>query len=432
MIQSLSVRLLASALAATLLLGSVHAETKRSRRSPAGGPKPAPTQAAAEGASPRSTGTAVNAPAATGEAADGVLAPQIAARSWLLLDTTTGQTLAWAQPDLRIEPASLTKLMTAYLVFGALREGKLSKTSRPPVSQAAWKAIGSRMFVDPAAPASLEELLNGMIIQSGNDASIILAEAVAGSETGFAQLMNRQAERLGMTGSSFRNATGLPDPQHYTTAHDLGILASRLIKDFPQEYASYYSRKEYSYGGIRQPNRNRLLFIDPSVDGMKTGHTDAAGYCLIASAKREQPGTGIGRRLISVVLGTASDSARAIESQKLLNFGYQNWDAVRVFSKSQEAATLDVWKGQAPQLKAGFDEDVVVAVPKGQGERLKAEIERIKPLTAPIVKEQRVGTLRVRLGEKVLLERPLLALSEVQQAGLFGRLWDTIRLWISN
>jgi D-alanyl-D-alanine carboxypeptidase (penicillin-binding protein 5/6) len=360
-----------------------------------------------------------------------VAPPALAARSWLLVDVTTGQTLASNEPDAKVEPASLTKLMTAYLAFAAIRDKRLAPDQRPPVSQAAWKAIGSRMFVDPAKPATVDELLRGMIVQSGNDASIILAEAIAGSEEAFAQLMNREAQRMGLKNTQFRNATGLPDPQHYSTARDLATLSGRLIVDFPQQYA-LYSLKEYTYNGIRQPNRNRLLFIDPSVDGVKTGHTEAAGYCLIASSRREQPGGGFQRRVLSVVLGTASEAARAIESQKLLNFAFQNYDAVKVFGKDQAAGTYQVWKGATGEVKAGFDADVMVSVPRGQAAAIKAEIERVQPLVAPIAKGQRIGTLRVRLGDQVLAERPLQALAAVEQAGVFGRAWDTIRLWMAR
>jgi len=364
-------------------------------------------------------------------AAAQIPAPSLAARSWLLLDVTTGQSLAASDADRKVEPASLTKLMTAYLVFAALKEKRLTLEQRPPVSQAAWKAIGSRMFVDPAKPATVDELLHGMIIQSGNDASIILAEAVAGSEEAFAQLMNREAQRMGLTNTQFRNATGLPDPQHYSTARDLATLATRLILDFPQNYG-LYAQKEYAYNGIRQPNRNRLLFIDPSVDGVKTGHTEAAGFCLIASSRREQPGAGFQRRLLSVVLGTASEAARAIESQKLLNFGYQGYDAVRLFGKDQAAGSYQVWKGAANEVKAGFAGEVIVAVPKGQTGAVKAEIERTQPLVAPIAQGQRIGTLRVKLGDQVIAERPLLALAAVEPAGMVGRAWDTLRLWLGK
>jgi D-alanyl-D-alanine carboxypeptidase (penicillin-binding protein 5/6) len=365
-------------------------------------------------------------------AAAQVTVPTLAARSWLLLDGSSGQTLGAYEPDLKIEPASLTKLMSAYLVFAAVKEKKLALDLRPPVSTPAYKAIGSRMFVDPAKPATVEELINGMIVQSGNDATMILAEAVSGSEEAFAALMNREAQKMGLKNTQFRNSTGLPDAQHYSTARDLSILGMRLIEDFPEYYARYYSKRDYTFNNIRQPNRNRLLAIDPTVDGVKTGHTDAAGYCLIASARREQPGAGFTRRLLSVVLGTASESARAIESQKLLNFGFQSFDAVPVFRKGQAAGTYPVWKGQAREVQAGFDQDVVVTVPKGQAEKLKADIERVTPLVAPLAQGQRIGTLRVRLDDKVLVERPVLALATIEEAGLFGRLWDGVRLWFAK
>jgi D-alanyl-D-alanine carboxypeptidase (penicillin-binding protein 5/6) len=358
--------------------------------------------------------------------------PSLAARSALLLDMSSGQTLAATDADMKIEPASLTKLMTAYLVFAALRDKKLTPDQRPPVSAPAYKAIGSRMFVDPAKPATVDELLHGMIVQSGNDASIVLAEAIAGTEAGFAELMNREAERLGMKNTRYRNATGLPDPAHYTTARDLARLTVRLIEDFPQDYAKYYSLKEYTYNKIRQPNRNRLLFLDPSVDGVKTGHTDAAGYCLIASSRREQAGSGFHRRLLSVVTGTASESARAIESQKLLNYGFQNYEAAKVLTAGQPLGRYQVWKGAANDVPAGFDQDVFVTVAKGQAGAIKAEVERVQPLIAPVARGQRIGTLRVKLGDQVLAERPVLALAAVDQAGVFGRAWDTIRLWINK
>jgi len=358
--------------------------------------------------------------------------PSLAARSSLLLDMSSGQTLAATDVDMKIEPASLTKLMTAYLVFAALRDKKLTPDQRPPVSALAYKAIGSRMFVEPAKPATVDELLHGMIVQSGNDASIVLAEAVAGTEAGFAELMNREAERIGMKNTRFRNATGLPDPAHYTTARDLGLLAVRLIEDFPQAYAKYYSLKEYTYNRIRQPNRNRLLFLDPTVDGVKTGHTDAAGYCLIASSRREQAGSGFHRRLLSVVTGAASESARAIESQKLLNYGFQNFEAVKVLTAGQPLGNYQVWKGAANEVSAGFVADVFVTVAKGQAGAIKAEVERVQPLIAPVARGQRIGTMRVKLGDQVLAERPVLALAAVEQAGVFGRAWDTIRLWINK
>ncbi len=368
-------------------------------------------------------------------ALDGALAqvspPTIAARSWLLLDATTGQILAEHEPDAKIEPASLTKIMTAYLAFDALKEKRLTLDQRPAVSQAAYKAIGSRMFVEPTRPATVEELLNGVIVQSGNDASIVLAEALAGSEAGFAEQMNRTAQRMGMRNTQFRNATGLPDPQHYTTARDLALLAARLIEDFPDQY-SLYSKRDYTYNNIRQPNRNRLLAIDPSVDGMKTGHTEAAGYCLIASARRDLPGGNGSRRLISVVLGAASESARAIESQKLLNHGFQNFEAVRIYAKGQPAGSYEVWKGQEDAVDGGFEREVMLAVPRGQANQVKAEIERVQPLVAPIAQGQRIGTLRVRIGDRLVAERPLTALKGVEPAGWFGRTWDALRMMIAR
>lgn len=364
-------------------------------------------------------------------AAQQVAAPTIAARSWLLLDVTSGQVLASHEPDIKIEPASLTKLMTAHLTFDALEAKRLALDARPPVSQAAWKAIGSRMFVDPAKPATVEELLNGLIVQSGNDASIILAEAVAGTEQAFAELMNREAQRLGMKNTQFRNATGLPDPQHYTTARDLALLATRVVSDHP-DYFPMYSKKEYTFNNIRQPNRNRLLFIDPTVDGLKTGHTEAAGYCLIATARRDQPGAGFQRRLLSIVLGASSESVRAIESQKLLNWGFQNFDAVRVQAARQPSGNYQVWKGAADTVAGGLDADLVVTVPRGQADKVKGEVERLRPLVAPIGEGERIGTLRVKLDDQVIAERPLVALQAVAQAGWFGRSWDSIRMMFAK
>ena len=403
----------AVALVAALLAAAPQAGAQPKGKAPAAAPAP--------------SGAATAPTAAT----QGLLlqgAPQIAAKSWLLVDVTTGQLLAASEPDMRVEPASLTKLMTAYLVFNAVRERKLALDARPPVSTAAWKAIGSRMFVDPAKPATVEELLRGLIVQSGNDAAIILAEALGGSEQAFAAQMNREAQRLGMRNTSFTNASGLPDAQHYSTARDLAILTSRLIEEHPDFY-KLYSEREYTYNNIKQPNRNRLLFVDPTVDGVKTGHTDAAGYCLIASSRREQAGQGFSRRLLSVVLGTASEAARAIESQKLLNYGFANFDVVRLYQKDQPAASYRVWKGAADEVKAGFQSSVLVTVARGSGDRVKGEIERMQPLVAPIEKGQRIGTLRVRLDDKVISEQPLVALEPVAQAGWFGRAWDTMRLW---
>ena len=358
-----------------------------------------------------------------------VAAPDIAARSWLLMDVTTGTTLAARDPDMRIEPASLTKLMTAYIVFEALRDKRLTLDQRPPVSQAAYKATGSRMFVDPREPARIDELLNGLIVQSGNDAAVILAETVGTTEAQFAKVMNAEAKRLGMTNSHFTNASGLPDPEHYTTARDLAILTAHLIVEFP-EYYKLYSQREYTYNGIRQPNRNRLLFTDSTVDGVKTGHTQAAGYCLISSAMREDPSLGIGRRLLSVVIGATSEASRAIESQKLLNFGYQNYQLLRLYKKGEPLESYRVYKGKVPEVRAGFLDDVMVSVARNDADKVKGEVERAEPLLAPIPAGTRLGTLRVKLADRALLERPLVALDNVEAAGWFGRAWDTIKLWI--
>ena len=357
------------------------------------------------------------------------IGPTIAAKAWVLYDVSSNQVLAAHEPEKTLDPASLTKLMTAYLSFAALKEGRLKLDQRPPVSQKAWKAVGSRMFVDPGKPASVDELLKGMIVQSGNDASVILAEALAGSEEAFAQHMNREAQRIGLKNTQYRNATGLPDPQHYSSAYDLALLASRLIREFPDRYA-LYSMREYSYNNIKQPNRNRLLAIDPSVDGLKTGHTDAAGWCLVASSRRKDSGSQQERRLLSVVLGAASESARLVESQKLLNWGFQNTDAVLLHPAGKQVAQYKVRRGASSEVSAGFDGALSVVVPKGSGARVKTDLIRIDPLVAPIPKGQRIGTARISLDGQALSEVPLVALSEVQAAGWFGRAWDTIMQWV--
>ncbi len=348
--------------------------------------------------------------------------PALAAKSWVLFDPGSGQVLAAANPDERVEPASLTKIMTAYVAFAALGQKTLSLQQTVSVSQRAWKASGSRMFIEPGKPVSVEQLLRGMIVQSGNDASIALAEAIAGSEDVFAQRMNVEAQRLGLKGTHFANATGLPDPQHYTTARDMATLSAALIRDFPADYA-LHAQKEYTYNGIRQANRNRLLWLDASVDGVKTGHTDAAGYCLVASAKRGS------RRLISVVMGTASDQIRVQESLKLLNFGFQFYDTVVLYKAGQTVSTMRVWKGAQPALRAGFQHDFVLSLPKGQAARLKAEFASRQPLVAPVAPGQRVGTMRLTFEGRSIGEYPVVALDAVPVAGWFGRMWDTIRLW---
>jgi D-alanyl-D-alanine carboxypeptidase (penicillin-binding protein 5/6) len=351
-------------------------------------------------------------------------APRVTGKSWMLGDLTSGQVLVAEKADERIEPASLTKLMTAYLVFAALHDKKFTLEQPVPVSPRAWRAPGSRMFIEPRKPVTVDELIKGMEVQSGNDACIALAEAVGGSEEVFVQMMNREAARLGMTNSHFMNATGLPDAQHYSTARDLYTLAAAVIRDFPEEYARYYAIKEFRYNSITQPNRNRLLWLDPTVDGVKTGHTEAAGYCLIASAKRGP------RRLLSVLLGSTSESARAQESQKLLNWGYQLFDSVKLYGSGEVVRTLEVWKGAASGVKAGAKGDLYVTVPKGDAPKLKADLVSQRPLIAPIAQGQQVGTLRVALDGKLLAEYPLIALEPVGAAGILGRAWDTLRLWI--
>ena len=351
--------------------------------------------------------------------------PALAAKSWLLIESASGQELAAQAADERLEPASLTKLMTAYLTFAAIKQGTIKLDQTVPVSEKAWKAQGSRMFIKVNTQVGVEDLIKGMIVQSGNDACIALAEAIAGSEENFAQMMNREAQRLGMKSTNFRNAAGLPDPQHYTTARDLATLAAALVRDFPAEYAKYYSIKEFRYNNITQPNRNRLLWIDPTVDGMKTGYTEAAGYCLISSAKRGD------RRLLSVVLGTASDGVRAQESLKLLNYGFQFYEAVRLYAKDQAVSSLKVWKGSSATVKAGFQNDFIISIPKGFAPRLQTELLSQQPLVAPVAAGQPIGTLKVSLDGKPYGEYPVVAIEAVPVAGAFGRAIDSIRLWFN-
>ena len=350
--------------------------------------------------------------------------PQVTGRAWMVVDVSSGQILAAEKPDERFEPASLTKLMTAYLVFAALKEKKLALEQQVNVSERAWRAPGSRMFIELKKPVSVDELIRGMIVQSGNDACVALGEQLAGSEEAFAAMMNREADRLGMKNTKYMNASGLPDPQHYSTARDLQLLASALIRDFPEQYAQYYSLREYRYNGITQVNRNRLLWLDNTVDGMKTGFTEAAGYCLVASSKRGP------RRMLSVLLGSTSESMRAQESQKLLNWGFQFFDAVRLYAGNEPVKEIEVWKGARASLKAGFRGDLVVTVPKGQGEKLKAELLSHSSLVAPVAAGTRVGNLRVTLDGKPVGEYPVIALEEVPAAGIFVRAWDTLRLWL--
>ena len=347
--------------------------------------------------------------------------PAIAARSFLLLDYHSRQTLAAQNASERVEPASLTKLMTAYLTFAALKQKRIEPAQTVPVSERAWKAEGSRMFIEPRKAVTVEELMRGMIVQSGNDACLALAELVGGSEEAFAKMMNEQAQRLSMKNTNFMNSTGLPNPQHYSTAQDLALLAIAIIRDFP-EYHPLYAMKEYRYNNVTQANRNRLLWTDPTVDGMKTGYTENAGYCLIASARRGE------RRLLSVVLGAASEAARAAESQKLLNYGFQNYDSVKLYEKSQTVTSLPVWKGMINSVKAGFLDDLYVSLPKGQADKVKASLESRQPLLAPVAAGQPIGAMKLTLDGKPYAEVPVVALENVALAGVFGRGWDSIRL----
>ncbi len=357
--------------------------------------------------------------------------PVMAVKAYLLMDVTANQVLAAKDPDMAVEPASLTKLMTAYLVFDALKSRKIDIKQTLSVSERAWKMPGSRMFIDPKMKVPVEDLIKGMIVQSGNDATVALAEGVAGSVERFVQLMNEQAKLLGMNSTVYKNPEGLTAPGHTTTARDLALLATRLMRDFP-DYVPYYAIKKYRYEGTpaaNDSNRNLLLFRDASVDGLKTGHTQAAGYCLVASAKREFPNVGA-RRLLSVVLGADSENARANESQKLLNWGYSAFDAVKLFDANQAVVTPPIWKGKESVVKLGSVRPLVVAVPSGSAAQLKTQVVRPDPLVAPFAKGQAVGSLKVMQGDKALFEVPLLVLEPVEQAGVLGRAWDAVRLWI--
>jgi D-alanyl-D-alanine carboxypeptidase (penicillin-binding protein 5/6) len=357
--------------------------------------------------------------------------PEIAARAYLLVDLTAQQTLAELDADKPIEPASLTKLMTAYIVFDALKAKKITLQQTFGVSERAWKMPGSRMFIDPKMKVPVEDLIKGMIVQSGNDATMALAEGVGGTVEHFVQMMNAQAKVLGMKSTGYKNPEGLTEPGHISTARDLSILAGRLMQDFP-DYVGYYAIKKYRYPGTpaaNENNRNLLLFRDPSVDGLKTGHTDAAGFCLIATAKREAPGVGQ-RRLLSIVLGASSENARATESQKLLNWGYTAFDAIKLFDANQAVVTPNVWKGRGSQVKLGRFAPIVVAVPAGAAGRIQTQVARPEPLVAPLNRGQAVGALKVTLDQKPLVDVPLLVLETVEQAGFVGRAWDTVRLWV--
>jgi D-alanyl-D-alanine carboxypeptidase (penicillin-binding protein 5/6) len=358
-------------------------------------------------------------------------APEIAAKAYLLLDVTANQILASRDLDMPVEPASLTKLMSAYLVFDALKSKKIDMKQTLSVSERAWKMPGSRMFIDPKMKVPVEDLIKGMIVQSGNDATMALAEGVGGTAERFVQMMNEQAKVLGMNSTSYKNPEGLTEAGHTTTARDLATLSMRLLNDFP-EYVGTYAIKKYRYPGTpaaNDSNRNLLLFKDPTVDGLKTGHTNAAGYCLVATAKRDFPNVG-SRRLMAIVLGTSSEIARANEAQKLLNWGYTAFEAVKLFDAGQAVATPAIWKGKASTVKLGRADALVVAVPTGSAAQIKTQLARPDPLVAPVTKGQTIGSLKVFRGEQLWVEMPLQALDAVEQAGVFGRAWDALRLWI--
>ena len=357
--------------------------------------------------------------------------PEIAARQYILMDLASNQVLAERDADAQADPASLTKLMTAYLVFNAVRDKKLTLEQTLSVSQRAWaerKGGGSLMFIDTTMKPTVAELLRGLIVQSGNDAAIALAEGVGGTVENFVASMNRQAQAWGLKNTQFRNVAGLSEAGHYSSARDVALVAARIVLDHPESYA-LYSIRQYTFNNIKQDNRNMLLGRDPTVDGMKTGYTEAAGYCLVASAVRDTPAGK--RRLVSVVMGTASREARAAESQKLLNWGWQAWDSVRLFEVGKPLVTVPVWKGEKPEAKLGAQGGLVVTVPKGEGDKLKTTIERTDPLMAPLTAGQPVGLIKITTtGGSTITTRPLVALEPVALAGFFGRAWDALRLWI--
>jgi len=355
--------------------------------------------------------------------------PTVSGKTYILRDFSSGAILAEQNSHERIAPASLTKLMTAYLSFKAVKQGHLKLDQTIPVSENAWKGrIGcggtqsSCMFIAPDIPVTVDELLHGMIIQSGNDACVALAEAIAGSEQAFADLMNKEAARLGMKDTHFLNASGLDEDGHYTTAYDLSLLAAALIRDFPGEYDRLYKVKEYTYNKIKQMNRNRLLWIDPAVDGMKTGHTNSAGYCLTASAKHGD------MRLISVLTGAPSENARIIDSQKLLNYGFMFYETRLLYKQGQTISRLKVWKGEQNVLEATVAENLYATLPKGKYDKLSAQVTSKQPLIAPISAGQQVGSLQLSLDGKPLAQYPLVAAKEIPVAGIFGRLWDSLKL----
>lgn len=351
--------------------------------------------------------------------------PDLPANSYLLQDFASGDLLVAHQPDLRVEPASITKMMTSYVVFKELAAGKIQLDDMVTISENAWRTEGSRMFVEPDTRVSVEDLVKGMVIQSGNDASVALAEHIAGTEGAFAELMNLYADRLGLSSSNYTNATGLPDPEHYTTARDVATLSAALVREFPDYYA-WYSEKEFTYNDIRQHNRNTLLWRDPAVDGLKTGHTESAGYCLASTAERD------GMRLIAVVMGSASESSRANESQALLNYGFRFFETTELYAAGDTLAQAEVWKGTEDTVALGLKQDFHLTVPRGRYDDLEAELEIRPRLSAPLEQGEVAGQLRIKLEGAVLGQRDVVALSAVPEAGVIGRSWDGLKLWIGG
>jgi D-alanyl-D-alanine carboxypeptidase (penicillin-binding protein 5/6) len=351
--------------------------------------------------------------------------PQIGANSYLLVDFNSDRILVEQNADLRVEPASITKLMTAYVVFSELDQGNITLEETVTISEKAWRTGGSRMFIEPDMQVTVEDLIRGMVVQSGNDASVALAERVAGSEEAFASLMNHYAELLGMANTNFTNSTGLPDPEHYTTARDIAMLSAATIRDFP-DYYPWYSEKEFTFNNIRQHNRNTLLWRDPAIDGLKTGHTEAAGYCLASSAKRD------GMRLVSAVMGSSSESSRASETQTLLNYGFRFFETVQLYEAGQELAPARVWKGMVEEVMVGLTDPVFVTIPRGRYDDLEAQVQIEPQLSAPLEAGTVVGTINVKLGEELVASRQLVTMSIVEEAGFFGSTWDSLKLWMNG
>lgn len=351
--------------------------------------------------------------------------PDLAASSWVLMDASTGQLLVNHNGDQRLPPASLTKMMTAYIVEQEIDGGSISDSDMVSISENAWRTGGSRMFIQEGTQVSVENLLRGVVVQSGNDASVALSEYVAGSESAFADLMNQQAQRMGMQNSHFMNPTGLPHDDHYSSAHDLSILARHIITDFPDHY-QVYSEKYFTYNDIRQPNRNRLLWRDPDVDGLKTGHTEAAGFCLVASAKKQDT------RLIAVVMGTNSDEARAAETQRLLNYGFRFFQTRKLYDAGSVLNEARVWGGDKDTVRLGVQNEVSMTVPRGSADNLTARLNLPETLHAPIKAGQQMGTLEIKSGDEVLGQEPLVALEDVEEGSIFKRVWDSIVLFVTG